>query len=298
MKRSNRLILLIGVFLAVVAFVGIAVILGGGGGPGGPGGAQATPVTQLNTVVATRDIPLGVAVTTDMVEVQLLPIGERKAGAFENPGQVVGQIARRPIAQGAHVSAADFIDPPGAVDIAVPDGMRAVAVQVDQATGVGTLIRDGDYVDMVVGLTGGNFPVVTIDPDDDTITVVAGLNSTSVKLLLEGMQVLGTILPPTAAQPQQEGQPAPSGQAETTLQGQQEIVILAVTAQQAEVIKFAQMDGNISLALRSPGDFVDEQGNPVVSVPAGTTGIVLKTLVDGGYGILRPELVEAIIPTQ
>jgi hypothetical protein len=26
--------------------------------------------------------------------------------------------------------------------------------------------------------------------------------------------------------------------------------------------------------------------------------VILKTLVDGGYGVLRPELVEAILPAQ
>jgi hypothetical protein len=152
---------------------------------------------------------------------------------------------------------------------------------------------------MVLGITGDAFPVVTLDPEDESITVVAGLNSTSVKLLIEGMQVIGTLLPPPPAQTNNQQQPQPSGQPETTLsEGQQEIVILAVTAQQAEIIKFAQLDGDISLALRSPSDFVDEDGNPIVSIPAGTTGIVLKTLVDGGYGVLRPELVEAIIPAQ
>jgi Flp pilus assembly protein CpaB len=75
-------------------------------------------------------------------------------------------------------------------------------------------------------------------------------------------------------------------------------VILSVTAQQAEVIKFAQLQGSISLVLRSPKDFFDENGQPVLPVPPGTTGVILKTLVDGGYGVLRPELVEAILPKQ
>jgi len=73
-------------------------------------------------------------------------------------------------------------------------------------------------------------------------------------------------------------------------------VILSVTAQQAEVIKFAQLQGNISLVLRSSQDFFDENGEPLLPIPAGTTGVILKTLVDEGYGVLRPELVEAILP--
>ena len=297
MKRSNRLVLLIGVFLAVVAFVGIFVILGPRSGTGGP---QATPVSQLPTVIAARDIALGVRVTADMFTEQELPVDQRNPGSFQATSQIVGQIARRPITEGAQITVADFTSDRDPNEIIVPAGQRAVAVQVDQVSGVGTLIKTGDYVDMVVGLSADAFPVVTINPDDETITVVAGLNSTSVKLLIEGLQVIGTLLPPPVAQPQQQGGASPAAEDPgTNLQeGQQEIVILSVTAQQAELIKFSQMDGDISLALRSAADFVDENGEPVVSLPAGTTGVVLKTLVDGGYGVLRPELVEAIIPAQ
>ena len=122
-------------------------------------------------------------------------------------------------------------------------------------TGVGTVIKTGDYVDMVVGIRADKFPVITTNPADDSFTVVSGLNGTSVKLLLQGMQVLGTLLPPPPTHGAgQEGQPR-TVRPGTALTGQQEIVALAVDAQQAEVIKFAQMDGAISLILRSPDDF-------------------------------------------
>jgi pilus assembly protein CpaB len=299
LKRSNRLVLLIGVFLAVVAFVLIIVLLG----PGGGGGPKATPVTSITTVVAAKDITLGSTVTAEMLKTQDLKISERNLGSFENTSQVIGLIARRKITTGAQITKTDFQDGIGPQGINVPPGQRAIAIQVDQVTGVGTLVKTGDYVDLVIGLTGDKFPVVQLNPQDDTITVVPGINSTSVKLLIEGMQVIGTIRPPTTASNTAQN-PAPSGsggaQQPTTTLGddQQELVILSVSAQQAEIIKFAQLDGSVSLALRSPADFVDENGNPVVTLPAGTTGVILKTLVDGGYGVLRPELVEAIIPAQ
>ena len=81
-------------------------------------------------------------------------------------------------------------------DIEVPPTKRAITVQVDQVTGVGTTIKPGDYVDMVVGIRADKFPVITTNPADNSFTVVAGINGTSVKLLLQGMQVLGTLLPP------------------------------------------------------------------------------------------------------
>ena len=298
MKRSNRLVLLIGVFLAVIAFVGIALLLGSNNQTPGP---TAVP-TQLPTVIATRDINLGVTVTADMVTSQTMDVTNRKATAFGDPSQVIGQIARRPIKANAQLEAADFATgDTGCGTIIVPAGMRAISVQVDQVSGVGTVINTGDYTDLLVGFTGDKFPVVTLNPQDQSISVVSGLNGTSVKLLLEGMQVLCRQLPPPTtaqAQPPAEGQgTGTNGQPTTSLNGQQEIVILGVTPSQAEVIKFAQLDGSISLILRSSKDFVDDQGNPVVTPPSGTEGVTLKKLTTD-FAVPIPELVEAILPAQ
>jgi Flp pilus assembly protein CpaB len=212
LKRSNRLVLLIGVFLAVVAFVLIVILLSNPGGPGGP--PQATAPTVLKTVIAATDIPLGATVQEDMLTTQDLKVSERKPGAFENPSLIIGQVVRRPVTAGSQLERADFVE--NILGLVVPPGQRAMAVQVDSVSGVGTVIRTGDYVDMVIGLTGDTFPVVTLNPDDQSVQVVNGLNGTSVKLLIEGMQVIGTIRQQTTSsgnQNQQGGnQASPSGQ--------------------------------------------------------------------------------------
>ena len=297
MKRSNRLVLLIGVFLAVVAFVGIVLTIGNGGG-GGPS-AVATPPSVLPTVIALKDIPLGATITEDMLTTQDLKVdSERKATAFQSVKPLIGQIARRKISVNAQLEAADFDTSSTACGtITVPPGLRAMSVQVDQVSGVGTVINAGDFVDGVVGFTGDKFPVVTLNPTDNSITVVAGLNGTSVKLLIEGMQVLCRQLPPPPA-PANGQAPAPTASNGTSLNGQQEIVILGVTASQAEIIKFSQLDGSMSLILRSSADFTrDENGNPIPPPPAGTNGVTLKILTTD-FAVPIPELVEAILPAQ
>jgi Flp pilus assembly protein CpaB len=84
------------------------------------------------------------------------------------------------------------------------------------------------------------------------------------------------------------------------LNEQQEIVILAVTAQQAEVIRYGQTMANplitLSLVLRSPDDFIDpETGEPVPPVLAETTGITLQQLIEI-YGVLPPTIATPVIP--
>jgi Flp pilus assembly protein CpaB len=298
LKRSNRLVLLVGVFLAVVAFVGIALLLNGQGTNPQP---TAVP-TVLPTVVAVKDIPLGTTVTADMVVVQDLKVDtERKATAFTSDKLVIGQVARRKIITGAQLEAADFdTSTTGCGTIDVPAGLRAMSVQVDQVSGVGTIINSGDFVDLLVGFTGDKFPVVTLNATDNTISTVAGLNGTSVKLLLEGMQVLCRQLPPVAAPANgQQGQAQTGGQTTTSLNGQQEIVILGVTPTQAEVIKFTQLDGSISLVLRSQADFQRDPatGAVIPPPPSGSEGITLKKLTTD-FAVPIPELVEAILPAQ
>jgi Flp pilus assembly protein CpaB len=296
LKRSNRLILLVGVVLAAVAFVAIVFLFSSS--PSDTGGNK--PPTELATVISTADIPLGTQVRTDMLKVQQVAVENRSADAYGDATQVVGQIARTNIASGAQLTRSMFAtntaggaQPPGPL---LAKGLRAQSVQVDQVTGVGTLINVGDRVDAVVGFGGGgcgaSFPVVTVDPTTDTVTPVAGLSSITVKLLLQGMQVVGTLLPPVT-QTDPNASPAPGGG--TTLNGQQEIVVLAVNPQQSEIIKYAQIDGCISLVLRSPKDYVDDAGNSTEPPPDPTTGIILKTLVDE-YGVLPPQVVEAILP--
>jgi Flp pilus assembly protein CpaB len=292
LKRSNRLILLIGVFFAILAFVGIVLLVQGKPTASGP--SQAT---ELPTVFAAKPITLGSQITDDMLGVQDTKVTERDPTAFASKSLLLGKIAGKDIPQGKQLTLDDFNRSGNQVSITTPVGMRAIAVTVDQGTGVGTLIRTGDYVDLLVGIGGDKFPVITLNSNDDSFNVVTGINATSVKLLIQGMQVIGTLLPPPTAAAAAQASQAPGSEGTTNLNNQSEIVILAVTPQQSEIIKFSQMDGNISLVLRSPKDFRDEAGNTIAAPPAGTTGITLRVLIDE-YRVLIPQLVETAVPAQ
>lgn len=294
--------MLVGVFLAIVAFVGILLLTQNPS----RGETPAGPKTTGNVVVAVTDIPLSTRIKAEQVTTKEVDLAAISVGAFRDPSQVIGQIARETVGSGAQITASTVGASQGGqiTNIQCPVNQRCIAVQVDQLTGVGAVIKTGDYVDMILGLAGDQFPVVAISPStvDSTITVVTGINGTSVKVVLQGLQVMGTLLPPVAATP--EASPGTGGATApgTALSDIQEIVVLSVTAQQAEVIRFAQISGAaplgaISLVLRSTDDFIDPITNlPLVPVDVTTTGIILKTLVDS-YGVLPPEVIQAVLPS-
>lgn len=283
MRRTSRLVLLLGVFLAALVFV---VILLGSKPTTPPGGAVASAPTQLPTLIALQDIPLGTIVTQEMFTNKTLDVNLREANVYGDASQAVGKTTRKAIAAGGQVHSSDFQN--RAVPITVPTGRRAMAIAVNQLTGVGNLLDVGDTVDLLISLRGDAFPVVQI-LDDGSVTVVAGINPLSIKLplLLQDVQIIGTINPPPPPAPAAaQGQPAPSVGPQVVLD-EQKLLILSVTPAQAEVLLFARSTGQLDAILRSPLD---------AGQTAETTGVILKTLVDL-YGILPPEIVQVPIPT-
>jgi pilus assembly protein CpaB len=303
LKRSNRLVLLIGVFLAVVAFVAVLLLLQN---PQSPSNGQAEAPTTGPVVVATSDIPLSTRIRADQVEVKTLNLTAINAGAFQDVSQVVGQVARQPVAAGAQITQTTLNGGLSGtvINVQTPAGQRAIAVRVDQISGVGTVIKTGDYVDAILSLTEEQFASITQDPVNPKQVVVTnpGPKGATVKLILQGMQVLGTLLPPVTAPAAAGAQPsATPAEPGTVLNEQQEVVILSVTAQQAEVIRYGQLMANplltLSLVLRSPDDFIDPTtGQPVPPVVTETTGITLKELIDK-YGVLPPVIEPPVLPT-
>jgi Flp pilus assembly protein CpaB len=314
LKRSNRLILLIGVLLAALAFVGV-IMLTGSTSPSG-GTPTTTPVpTTAKVVKATIDIAAGTNVTASMVELAEVQIVAAGPDTIPDTGLAIGKTVRRAVTKGETLGYSFFISTgvENNVTDGLPRGLRGMAIQVSQVTGVGTLIQNGDHVDVVISLKIQN---VIPDLVNKGQIVKVGDAEPSVKLVVQNALVLGTLLPATAPSTAQASPtPAPSGQ--TSGGGQQaptsfdptrgEMVVVAVTANQAEVIRYAQLyadpaaGDNISLVLRSPKDYVqvdvngkpvvDASGNPVIIVPPleKTDGVILKTLIDK-YLVLPPDI--------
>jgi Flp pilus assembly protein CpaB len=295
LKRSNRLIILIGILLAVVAFVGV-LLLGPGGG-GTTGGGNPTPPPKIKVVTALVDIPLGTVVTLDMLTTADQNAKDVPVNAVTEPKTIEGLPIRQSVYATQVMQTSMFFKEGQITNVDVlknlEPGFRAMAVQVDQVTGVGTIVQAGDRVDVVIALeeTDNKFPVVGhgCDPTNPVVDVIDQcINNTSVKVLVQNSKVLGTLLPPPPTTNSQEATPPPSSDTgQVNLNGQQQIVILQLTAQQVELVRFAQLDGNLSIVLRATKD--------MEAPPDVTTGITLFELVQR-WGVLPGNITLQVPP--
>ena len=290
MKRSNRLVILVGVLLAVVAFVGIVVLLGNN--TGGPGTVEKTTVDVL---VAKVDIAIGDSVTPDNVEVKAVSPDQVSGTRFGDPSQLTGSPAIFPIPKGTQVSQeAVGRGASGAVCITcqLQPGEKAIAFQVDPVTGLDFLIQPGDHIDIVFrsDITVLQQTADSAGSGHPRFEPVTGLEAApTVKTLLQNKRVLyvsATKIQPVA---NPNATPAPGSNNATANPIASVVVIFAGSDADAELIKFAQTDntviGRLTAILRAPKDEAQET----------TTGITLKILVDT-FGIPIPQIIQITVP--
>jgi len=188
-KRSNRLVILVGVLLAVLAFVGIVVLLGQ------QGGNKAAEKVTVDVLVAKSDIAIGDSVTPDLVEVKAVEPAAVLGTRIADPSQLTGAPALFPIGAGSQVSA-EALGGGSKNNICITcelqPGEKAIAFQVERVTGLDFLIQPGDHIDIVYQ---AQVPVVQHTVDSTATTPrfepIPGLeNALSVKTLLQNKRVL------------------------------------------------------------------------------------------------------------
>ena len=293
MKRSNRLVIFVGVLLAILAFVGIVIVLGQGGGGGG---AHATPST-VTVLIAKDDIKIGDPVTPDKVQATSIDPSGVDGTPFGSVSAVGGQPALVDIPKGSQVSKEKVLGGSNNIGQMLKPGEKAIAFQVDRVTGLDFLVRAGDHVDIVMTQR-----ITVLQPTADTITkpasqqrfeTVPGLDAVrTVKTVLQNKRVLYVSQSrQAAAQAAASASPAAGGQQQqqTPAAIENVIIIIAGTDQDAEVIKFAQNEvsevGSLTAVLRSAQDTATER----------TTGITIDRLVSQ-YGLAIPNIIKQLSP--
>jgi Flp pilus assembly protein CpaB len=291
-KRSNRLVIFLGVLLAILAFVGVVIVLNHG----------TTPIAQtakVNVVLAKDNIAIGEPVTPDKLqETQVFP-DQVKGTPFGAASQVGGQPALVNIPAGSQVSQEDVGTKGGApIPAQLKPGEKAIAFQVDPVTGLNFLVQQGDRIDIVLAEK-----VTVLQPTADTATLPAARQRFETVPGLEGQRTVKTILQNKrvlyvnrqttvqTVQSQASASPLPAGQQPQTTQQTigTAIIVFAGTDQDAEAIKFAQQDnseiGFLTVAIRSTQDTAIEK----------TTGLTLDRLVTQ-YGLVLPNIIK--LPTR
>lgn len=161
--NTSRLFIILGIALAVIAFV-LVLFLGRGGG-GGVGGGGTT-----KTVVAARDIPFRTPLTKDDLKVVDWPTAGVPAGAYTSIDDVVGKqaagstgttatnttgaVAEIPIKQNQPVTSNMLAQSVDAVQLQpaylpIPKGFVAVTVPTGEQIGVAGFIQAGDYINIL-----------------------------------------------------------------------------------------------------------------------------------------------------
>lgn len=294
MKRSNRLVILVGVLLAVLAFVAIVILLN-------QREEAVAPEEITETVlVATQDIAIGDPITPGVVEeldvdpqdVQTTPLGSTSA--------VAGQPARFAIPAGSQVTAeAIGLSDTPIIDIPalLQPGEKAIAFQVDRATGLDFLVKGGDTIDIVVS-QAINVLQETADSAANAdeaapprFEAIPGLEAArTVKAILQDKRVIYV----SATRAVEQEPTDTNGDGVVTEEDEQPaqvidsvIIVFAGTAQDAEVIKFAQNDlsevGSLTAIVRHADDDAIEE----------TLGITIDQLVEE-FGLRIPSIVEQL----
>lgn len=299
MKRSNRLVILVGVLLAVLAFVGIVILLNNTPGDGPNPNLPA----KVQVLVADRDLEIGETVTAEDVTLTEVDEGNVVGTAIGDESAIPARPLIYPIPAGSQVplDALGGVGGPVCIECQLEPGEKAIAFEVDRVTGLDFLIQPGDHVDIVLAQTVQVLQptVETVDspPNEQRFETIPGLeNARSVKTILQDRRVLFVSARNVAVQPQATpapGEEAPPAQEQPNVESV--IIVIAGSAQDAEVIKFAQNQlgnlGPLTAILRRTLDTAEEVPNE------DTTGITIDLLFEE-YGIPVPDLIVDLGPNQ
>lgn len=257
--RSNKGLMLLGLFLGIMSAVLVVVYLSQASDDGG-GDVSSAVVTPV--VVATQNIAAGTRVTEEMVEIKEISSGAVLADVFGDPAAVVGQVTRVPLVAGEQVIPTK-VTPTGAAIInvenpplayVIPEGKRAVSIQVNNVIGASGLIRPGDYVDIILTVQ------VAAPEDRGESTTGGGISDQFAVTILQNAQVLSIDqdVALTAVNEDTAGAPLVSDE-EDSANPNATTVTLAVSPVHGEVLAVAETcggnnGGRLALALRAFGD--------------------------------------------
>jgi pilus assembly protein CpaB len=203
---------------------------------------EAASAPSQTIVVAVRDLPAGTIVRREAVGTLDWPGSAMPEGIATQPGEVVGRGLVVEVRKNEPLLAWKMADKEagGGLPITIPEGMRALSVEVDEVIGVAGFVLPGTRVDVLA----------TVMPGTDR-------RQTTTRIILQNVRALAA---DQTYQQDIDGEP----QAVT-------VVTLLVTPDEAEALTLASTEGRIQLALRNTLDSEDvaTRGRQITSLVAG-----------------------------
>ncbi len=195
--------------------------------------AQASEPAAAQVVLAARDLPAGHLVQPMDVRTVSWPAGNVPDGFARETAEVVGRGLIASVRMNEPMLSSKIASPESGngLPLAIPPGMRAVAVRVNEVIGVAGWVHEGQRVDVLVTLDQG-----------------AQIDEPTLETVLQDITVLRI------------------GQIQETNDRNEAVVVpvvtLAVTPDESQRLVLADTKGTIRLVLRNPldRDTVDLQG--------------------------------------
>jgi pilus assembly protein CpaB len=215
------------------------------------------PKQEARTLVyaPVRDLPVGAIIhKSDLKRVNVLS-KELPKGALMDERQAIDRVALYPFSANQPLidSSLSRIGSPEGIPATIPEGYRAVSVQINDVSGVAGLILPGSRVDVLFTRVGSMAEAVT-------------------STILQNVKVLAM------------GKLTQVGQAVDPKAPKVPVATLVVNPEQAKKLELAKNEGRISLALRNPLDPVSD----VDATPMSTEVLDPMAATRGVRGRVRP----------
>ncbi len=281
--RRGKVILFVALGLGLVSAILVYFFLSGS--DSGEEASTATTGASDSVVIATEDIGAGKRITSDMVKLRATAQNAIHPDAYTDIESVVGKVARYPIAADEQVLSnkvtSSYLATTGAGDVPlayiVPEGMRAMAVDVEQVISAGGLVLAGDYVDVIMVATIESDMPPPLDESHLALTILQNVEVLAID------QDMAEVVPEDSAENGEEGEDGSAADGAEVVSQRVPIdqpdanpeaitATLAVTPEDAQILAMADTLADIRLTLRPFGDgeeaTVDEMTDfELVSVP-------------------------------
>jgi pilus assembly protein CpaB len=188
--------------------------------------ARTITIPTQPVVVAASDLDVGTELQRDDLRIIDWPANAVPADAIGNPDELIGRGLIYPVIQNEPILPVKLASKEAGAGLppAIPPGLRAVSVRVNEVIGVAGYVLPGTRVDVLA----------TVNPTDMRGDITSKVVLTNVQVLAAGTKIERDL---------ENNKPMPVS-----------VVTLLVAPEESERLTLASTEGKIQLALRNPLD--------------------------------------------